>query len=99
MKISLNWIFDHIKGELARVDVAQLVDKIIRTTAEIEGWRKVTLNTDDLTLAQVMSITDSQVVVRSAEHNKEYMLAPRADAVIGLWFMVSVADNAPKWAT
>jgi len=99
MKISLNWIFDHIKGELSRVDVAQLVDKFIRTTAEIEGWRKVTLNTNDLTLAQVMSVTDHNVTVRSAEYKKEYILTPRADVIVGSWFMVSIADNAPQWAT
>lgn len=99
MKISLNWIFDHIKGELARIDVAQLVEKFIRTTAEIEGWKKVTLNTDELTLAQVVSIAGDKVTVRSDEYKKEYTLASRADAVIGSWFMVTIADNASKWAT
>ena len=44
MKISLNWVFDHIKGELSRINIAQLVDKFIKTTAEIEGWKKVSLN-------------------------------------------------------
>ena len=56
MKISLNWIFDHIKGELSRIDVANLVDTFIKTTAEIEGWKEVTLNTDELTLVEVIEV-------------------------------------------
>ena len=56
MKISLNWVFDHIKGELSRIDVAQLVDNFIKTTAEIEGWKKVSLNIDEFTLAEVSCI-------------------------------------------
>ena len=99
MKISLNWVFDHIKGELSRVDVAQLVDKFIRTTAEIEGWRKVSLNTDELTLVEIINIAADKVTVYSAEHKKEYTLVPRADAVVGSWFMINVVDNAPRWAT
>src|SRR6266403_788187 len=99
MKISLNWIFDHIKGELSRVDVAQLVDKFIRTTAEIEGWKKVTLNTDNLTLAEVIKVEENHVTVRSSERNKQYTLPARPDAVAGVLFMISDVNNVQKWAT
>ena len=99
MKISLNWIFDHIKGELARVDVAQLVDKIICTTAEIEGWKKVSLNTDNLTLAEVVGVEASHVTVHSAERNKNYTLPARADALVGSFFMIVDGNNTQKWAT
>jgi phenylalanyl-tRNA synthetase beta chain len=99
MKISLNWIFDHIKGELARVDVAQLVEKFIRTTAEIEGWRKVTLNTDNLILAEVIAVEAANVTVHSVERNKNYTLPARADAVAGSFFMVEDVNNVQKWAT
>ncbi len=99
MKISLNWIFDHIKGELSRIDVAQLVDNFIKTTAEIEGWRKVTLNTDELTLAEVVAIAADGVTVHSVERNKKYILPIRADAIVGALFMITDAGNAQKWAT
>jgi phenylalanyl-tRNA synthetase beta chain len=99
MKISLNWIFDHIRGELARVDVAQLVEKFIRTTAEIEGWRKVTLNPDNLTLVEVVAVAAANVTVHSAERNKNYTLPARADAVVGSCFMIEDVNNAQKWAT
>jgi phenylalanyl-tRNA synthetase beta chain len=99
MKISLNWIFDHIKGELARVDVKQLVDTFIRTTAEIEGWRKVTINTDNLTLVEVMAVEGANVTAHSAERNKNYTLPARADAVVGSFFVIEDLNNAQKWAT
>jgi len=99
MKISLNWIFDHIKGELSRIDIAQLVDTFIKTTAEIEGWKKVTLNTDDLTLVEVVAVAADGVKVHSKERNKQYNLPARSDAVVGGLFMAVDAGTSQKWAT
>src|SRR5579863_40241 len=99
MKISLNWIFDHIKGELSRIDVANLVDTFIKTTAEIEGWKEVTLNTDELTLVEVIEVMADGVKVHSSEYKKEYIVMPRADAAVGALFMTYHANNDYKWAT
>ena len=99
MKISLNWIFDHIKGEFARIDIAKLIDTFIKTTAEIEGWKKVTLNVDEFTLVEVTAIEDDNVQAYSAERNKNYTLSLRGDAVAGALFMIIDADSAAKWAT
>ena len=99
MKISLNWIFDHIKSELSRVDVPALVEKFIRTTAEIEGWKHVSVNIDELTLAEVKHIASDTITVYSPEHNQEYTLPHRADASISVWFMITGMGIAPRWAT
>lgn len=99
MKISLNWIFDHIKGELARIDITKLIDTFIKTTAEIEGWKKVTLNVDELTLVEVVAIEDNEVQVHSAERNKKYTLPLRGDAFVSALFMIIDADPVAKWAT
>jgi phenylalanyl-tRNA synthetase beta chain len=99
MKISLNWIFDHIKGELSRIDVAHLVDIFIKTTAEIEGWKKVTIKPDEFTLAEVITTNGNNVTVRSAEYKKEYLLPKRADAITGSWFMIADCGNVGRWAT
>jgi len=99
MKISLNWVFDHIKNELSNVDVPALVEKFIRTTAEIEGFKHVGVNTSELTLAQVKHITGDMITVYSPEHNREYTLPKRADASSSLWFMVVDTGVAPRWAT
>jgi phenylalanyl-tRNA synthetase beta chain len=99
MKISLNWIFDHIKGELSRIDIAQLVDAFIKTTAEIEGWKKVSFNIQELTLVEVIEIENDNVMVHCAEHNKKYVLPLRADAVIGALFMVADSGTMQEWTT
>src|SRR5579872_3186984 len=99
MKISLNWIFDHIKGDVSGVDVKQLVNKFICTTAEIEAWRKVTLATDALTVAQVKNVASDAITVYCYEHGKEYVLPKRNDAVIGACLMIAHNGSAAQWAT
>lgn len=99
MKISLNWIFDHIKGDLSCVDVPQLVDTFIKTTAEIEGYKKVSVAIDKLTIACVISVIDDVVTVHSAEHKQDFVLPKRSDAAIGRCFILSFADNRWVWAT
>lgn len=99
MKISLNWIFDHIDEQIAQVNITQLLDSFIRTTAEIEGWKKVSVDTDKLTMVQVIAIVENSVTVYSPEHNKEYSLSRRTDAVIGSWFIIIVSDTEFQWAT
>lgn len=99
MKISLNWIFDHIEGNLANVDVAQLVDTFIRTTAEIEGWRKITLNRDEFAIAEVTGVATDSVTVHVAEWVKDYTLPKRSDALVGGCFMVKIIDQKCHWVT
>lgn len=99
MKISLRWIFDHIKGELADINVSQLVDTFIKTTAEIEGWREVSTNTDLLTLANVITIDSTAITVYSPEKDEHYLLPKRADGAIDQWFLVTIDKNTPSWAT
>lgn len=99
MKISLNWIFDHIKGDLSHVDVPQLVDTFIKTTAEIEGWKKVSVVLDELTLAEVVSVAADVVTVRSAEHKKDFILPKRSDAIVGACFIVVITGSECRWAT
>ena len=94
MKISLNWVFDHIKGGLQKVDIAQLVDRFIKTTAEIEGWQKVTCNTDVLTLASVVSVGADGIVVHSPELKKEFVVPLRADAVVGSWYIMQICSRS-----
>lgn len=99
MKISLNWIFDHIDGQLDRVNVSELVDAFIKTTAEIEGWRKVTLNVNEFTIGQVTTLTENGMTVYSPEYDKEYHLPKRIDATINSWFMIYTPQTTPEWAT
>ncbi|HSC25354.1 MAG TPA: phenylalanine--tRNA ligase subunit beta [Candidatus Babeliales bacterium] len=99
MKISLNWIFDHIQGKLSDINISQLVDIFIKTTAEIESWKEVILNVNVLTLARVVSATENAIIVRSIEHNREYSMSLRDDIVINSWYMIFDDGGMPKWAT
>src|ERR1700722_10862537 len=99
MKISLNWVFDHIQGELSRINVADLVSQFIKTTAEIEAWKKVTVDLDKFTVGEVINITADAITVHSIEHNKNYTLAPRSDAVVGSWYLIYEAGGQKTWAT
>ena len=99
MKVSLNWVFDHIKGELAHIDVAQLVSQFIKTTAEIEGWKKVSFDAEKFTLVRVVSIAADVVIAHSVEYNKDYRLALRADVIVDSWYLIACAHDHALWAT
>jgi phenylalanyl-tRNA synthetase beta chain len=98
MKISLNWVFDHIKGNPQTVAIADLVDRFIKTTAEIDGWDKVTLPVEKVTLVQAMSVANDAVRVMSCELNKEYVMPFRADVVVGLWYLIEYNCDDAVWA-
>lgn len=94
MKISLNWIFDHIKGGLQQIDITQLVDRFIKTTAEIEGWQKVVFNKSAVTLVSVVSVGMDGIVVYCPEFKKEYIVPLRADVVVGSWYVMEVTKGS-----
>src|SRR5690349_15947953 len=98
MKISLNWIFDHIVGDKNKISIDTLVDRFIKTTAEIEGWRRVTLPVEKLTLVQIISIANNCVIVQSPELHKEFTLPFRTDCVVGLWYIVEYDSAIATWA-
>lgn len=99
MKISLNWIFDHIKSDVPQIDIVQLVERFIQTTAEIEGWQKVTTSPENLTLVCITSVGAENVVVQSPELKKEYIVAPRAGIVVGSWYLMAGGGEQWEWAT
>lgn len=98
MKISLNWVFDHIKGDTQKVAIVDLVDRFIKTTAEIDGWQKVTLPVEKVTLVQAISVVGDVVHVMSPEYKKEYVVPFRSDIVVGLWYLIEHSDNSAVWA-
>jgi len=98
MKISLNWIFDHINGDVHCVNVAQLVNDFIKTTAEIEEWHKTSLDVDNLTLVEVTKLSNEVVVAYSPEFKKDYNFSFRADACVGSWYLAEIKDDYAKWA-
>lgn len=99
MKISVRWIFDHIKGLFDTVAIEQLVDLFIKTTAEIEGWKKLSLDLHHLTLAQLISVKHDTVTLHSPEWNSKLELPMRSDYKQDAWYLVEKKDNGYVWAT
>jgi phenylalanyl-tRNA synthetase beta chain len=98
MKISLRWIFDHIKGDINKIVVADLVDRFIKTTAEIDSYKEVCLDIEKLFLVQVISGVDEAVMVACPELDQLFSLPFRSDAQVGQWYIIECHNNHFVWA-
>lgn len=56
MKLSIAWIFEHIKASPEGLDINWLADKLNSTIAEVDSIRKVKINLENLFLFEVKSI-------------------------------------------
>jgi phenylalanyl-tRNA synthetase beta chain len=95
MKLSLSWIFDHLKGSWTDYDVKELVRRFNTTTAEIEHFDHVILNTDHFTLATILKMDKERITAFSSEHAKEFTLPSRPDAKVGAAFMIFLSPKNP----
>ena len=48
MKLSIAWIFYHINANWKKIDINDLVNKFNKTTAEIESFKKVTTDINNV---------------------------------------------------
>lgn len=99
MKLSLRWIFDHLKADWKKYSVDKLVSKFNATTAEIEGVEKVSLDLKQFALAQVVSANTKGVKVECPEWKKDFSLPAREDAQKGMLFMIKKTQKGAAWAT
>jgi len=99
MKLSLAWIFDHLDADYKSVDIADLVNRFNKTTAEIETYEKVTTASDALLLAQVQKISSSEVILLCAELKKTVLIPARPDAAENNLFLIKKEDDNYRWAT
>ncbi len=99
MKLSLAWIFDHLKTSWKEHDIPALMHRFNTTTAEIDSFIHLNIDTNTLTLAQVMKISPESITLFSAEHQKEYTLLCRNDAQIGQFFLLMQQDGQWHWAS
>ena len=56
MKLSIAWIFDHIDAPWRSIDIADLVSRFNKTTAEIESIHQVSLDLSALRAVQVLAV-------------------------------------------
>lgn len=99
MKLSVAWIFDHIGSDWRKIPIDQLVEKFNKTTAEIEGYSRVTVDLDLFSLVRVVSVDKAGVLAKSSEWKKELQLPARDDAKKGALFLVKRDGKNYSWAT
>lgn len=99
MKLSLSWIFDHIKGNWHDYAIDDIVAKFNQTTAEIEHVQKVSLPLEKLTLVTVTGHKNDTVLVHSAELAKDFVLPARTGAVMGSLYLIIHEKREARWAT
>src|SRR5579859_5302037 len=95
MKLSIAWIFDHIKTDWKQVDIPDLLKKFNLMTAEIEHSYKVALDLSLFSIWQVTDVKSDKVVVFSTEWDKEFSFNKRSDAHPGNMFLITQKG----WAT
>lgn len=99
MKLSLAWIFDHIVNPLSRYDVADIVDRFNKTTAEIESWQTITFNKESFAIGKVTFVDTEKVIVHCPEWHKDFELPSRLDAREGAFFVITQQKKICRWAT
>ena len=98
MKVSIAWIFDHINADYHSINIEQLVEKFNETTAEIEGWYKVTTDLTNLAFAKIQSKNNS-ILGTIPEWSSKADLENREGIQEGGWYLVYKEGKKIRWAT
>lgn len=100
MKLSLAWVFDHIKTRRVHdYNVYDLLKLLRASPAEVDQVHEINMTWDDISLVKVLEQSSSQVVVESFEWGKKITLAWRPDVRVGAYFLVKIEHGAYRWTT
>ncbi|MGC2310633.1 MAG: phenylalanine--tRNA ligase subunit beta [Candidatus Babeliaceae bacterium] len=99
MKLSLAWIFDHIKASQKDFAVDDIVTRLSLSTAEIESVEKITFDFNAFTLVTIQAQTPQSVTAYSPELKKEIILDKRTDLIPDAFYLVKKQKKAFVWAT
>lgn len=97
MKLSLAWLFDHIDADWRKIDVAHLVNRFNKMTAEIESFEKIEIKLDTLAAAQVTKITPDRIEVHCSEW-KSTIDMPWREAKEGQIYIIAKDGDTYRWA-
>lgn len=97
MKISLAWLFDHLQGDLHKVDVQFLVDQFNLKVAEIESFEKIIIKTSQFTVAKLLQ-NDIDCELFSLELKQNIQVCSRSDAKVGDYYLLKKLDLGWAWA-
>ncbi len=97
MKISVNWMLDHIATSISKLDVGYIVAKFNVHTAEIEQYEKFDLDLNNLFLARLVSIDQIGCSVRCEELNQTIQLSFRNDLQVGQLVLIRRNGDSFVW--
>lgn len=99
MKISVNWMLDHIATPIATIDVGLIVAKFNTRTAEIEHYEQRELDVTNLFLVRIESVDQSGCRAWCDELKIFMNLSFRNDITTGQLLLVQRNDDNFIWET
>jgi len=97
MKISVNWILDHILTPIKTLDVGLIAARFNLRTAEIEHYEKNELDINNLFLARITSIDKTECTTFCDELNRTVTLSYRNDVQIGQLLLIRQEESQFSW--
>ena len=97
MKLSLNWIFDHIASTWQEHDIPALMNRFTTTTAEIEHYEFIKIDLDSFTLVTIVSVGVDSVTALSEELQQEIVVPLRASLLKDQLFLLK-KNKKQQWA-
>ncbi|MCL5436585.1 MAG: phenylalanine--tRNA ligase subunit beta [Candidatus Dependentiae bacterium] len=98
MKISIAWIFDHIRADWRDCDIPALVARMSATIGEIDSCEHITIDRGQFFLAEVESCGAQETTLRLCERKKSFRLPARADAIGSGIFLIVAVERGYRWA-
>ncbi|KKP36141.1 MAG: Phenylalanine-tRNA ligase beta subunit [candidate division TM6 bacterium GW2011_GWF2_32_72] len=99
MKLSISWIFDHIDASWKKVNIEKLVQKFNLTTAEIENFKKISIDSKIFSLVVLDQAKGAEGEMFCPEHNKFFHMPRRLDLDHRYAYMIKLVGNGAEWAT
>ena len=99
MKLSLRWLFDHLKADWSTINVPELVQSFIKTTAEIEHVEHITCPIDSWFISTVKECGNTNVILNIPENNLTLELSLRTDAKVGAYYLIKKDGDGYLWVT
>ena len=97
MKISVNWMLDHIATPISKIDVGLIVARFNTRTAEIEHYEQSDLDLANLFLVRIESINQSGCSVWCDELQESLNLPFRNDVAVDQLLFIRRQGNVFNW--
>lgn len=97
MKLSLAWIYDHFVQPPQDLKAVDIVAALNRSTAEVEIFQEVILDSSAVFAASVESIQADEVVISLSDKQPTIKLPIRKDAFPGTSFAVIKTADEVRW--